>query len=112
MHNKQKGSASDKQRAVVRKILPNVSNQEILDMSSEEADGHIAWHANNWRGLPPTQRQEAALRNVGPWHGGLTRGQASDLIATIRVKTTRITPDELRQEITQAQRRAIGLPDW
>jgi hypothetical protein len=102
MHNRAKGSASEKQRAVLRKILPNATEQEILDMSSHEADGHIAWHADNWRTLPPTQRQEAALRNCGLWREDLKRGEASDLIAINRA--ARMTPDEIRQEISRAQR--------
>src|SRR5262245_63624655 len=95
--------ATERQRALLSKILENTPYEEIEQMSFDQADRLIAWNAEHWREYPATLRQEVFLRNWNQWKAGLSRGEAADLIAAIKAKTATMTPDELSQAIAHAQ---------
>lgn len=89
MHNIAKGSASEKQRAVIRRIHPEMTSQEMADMSSAQANDLISYHTDNWRGYDPSSRQEQVLRDHGLWRDGMKRGEAWDAILPVREIRTR-----------------------
>ena len=75
------GSLTWRQAEALRRLLPEGTRIEHL--SRWEAAGLIRLHSPHaaWRREPPTPRQEKFLRRRGLWREGLTRGEASDLIA-------------------------------
>ena len=77
------GSLTWRQAEELRRLLPEGTRIRIEDLSRSEAAGLIKMHSPHaaWRREPPTPRQEEFLRRRGLWRGGLSRGEASDLIA-------------------------------
>ena len=75
------GSLTWRQAEALRRLLPEGARIEHL--SRWGAAGLIKMHSPHaaWRREPPTPRQEEFLRRRGLWRGGLSRGEASDLIA-------------------------------
>ena len=100
--------ATARQREALHDILPDESYERIENMTYQEASQHIGWYSRNWRGFPPTQRQQTFLRNWGRWKAGLNRGQASDLIAEIKERIARMTPEQVEAERREALRLAAG----
>jgi hypothetical protein len=77
----ERGSLTWRQAEALRQLLPE--GTPIEHLSRWKAAGLIKLHAPNaaWRREPPTPWQERFLRLRGLWRDGLTRGEASDLIA-------------------------------
>jgi hypothetical protein len=100
--------ATARQREALHDILAIESYERIESMSYQEASQHIGWYARNWRSFPPTQRQQTFLCNWGRWKAGLNRGQASDLIAEIKERIARMTPEQVEAERREALRLAVG----
>jgi hypothetical protein len=75
------GSLTWRQAEALRQLLPE--GTPICHLSRSDAAGLIQLHSPHaaWRREPPTPRQEEFLRPRGLWREGLTRGEASDLIA-------------------------------
>jgi hypothetical protein len=75
------GSLTWRQAEELRRLLPE--GTPICHLSRSDAAGLIRLHSPHaaWRREPPTPRQEGFLRLRGLWRGGLSRGEASDLIA-------------------------------
>ena len=75
------GSLTWRQAEELRRVLPKGTRIEHL--SRWAAAGLIRLRSPHaaWRREPPTPRQEEFLRPRGLWREGLTRGEASDLIA-------------------------------
>jgi hypothetical protein len=91
--------ATEKQLALLRRILPHVPVHELEKMTKQDAHEHISAYTSRWPLLPPTARQKYFLQQWDAWREGLTRGDAHSLIADIKEglalnQTARNTCDE------------------
>jgi hypothetical protein len=71
--------ASPAQRRCLEELGIRVPN----GLSSYDADRLIKANYDRWAAMPPTRKQAAFLRLRGRWEGGMTRGEAAELIARL-----------------------------
>src|SRR4051812_30622762 len=72
-----------------------------LDLSADYASALISDFVKGRRGLSPTPKQEALLRQKGQWREGMSRGEAFDAIGRI-----------LRAEQARAVQATTPSPAW
>jgi hypothetical protein len=97
---------SEKQRAVLEIIMANRPYEEIEAMTRDQASSLIAWHSEHWREYPATYHQETFLLRWDKWDPNMSRGDASYLIAKIKVATAGMTPAQISDEIAYARQLA------
>lgn len=102
--------ATKRQRDFLSHILGDGAYAKIQTMSKREAHQVIEQYCadreqnpQKWRTDTPTERQETFLRKCGQWKPGLTRGEAFDLIASIKQRIAQTSPREIKEEQARAQ---------
>jgi hypothetical protein len=74
-------SATPKQIAALRELLPREEHRQLYALSRRQAHEMLQARLEDWRRLPPTDRQLVRLRRHKLYRPGMNRGQASDAIA-------------------------------
>jgi hypothetical protein len=96
--------ATERQRRVLYSILPANMHGRIPRMTKAVANLCIAARQQQWSALPPTDQQIAFLRRHHAWRDGIKRGEASEIISTIKKAQLRDDPPPLLAE------RSAGRP--